>query len=140
MTRFNTSSPGRTSFNSGFKNSRLSYKGIPREYPSGDKIPRAVRLRIAKEVQHMKDAARHDVYTQDNKYVATFNSEQEAAQFIIDEGKQGQYYSVKRPEDEHIQEENNKFNVEEERKRQDAERQMQDEEQGREALNQSLML
>ena len=70
MTHFNT-----TKFN-------LSYKGIPKTYPSGDNIPRSVRLNIAKEIQRIKEnKAKYKVICNDN-IIASFENESDAQAYV----------------------------------------------------------
>ena len=82
MKYFNLTKPKSTKFNSNMKSSKFSYRGIPKEYPSGQKIPRAMRLRIAKEVAKIKKGEEmYDVYNGKGEFMATFHTEQSALEF-----------------------------------------------------------
>lgn len=134
MSFFKTSTPRSTSFSSGFKKTSLSYKGIPKEYPSGDKIPRAERLRIAKEVRKIKsEEAVYDVYDREGNYMKSFTKENEAKNYS--QGFEGAQV-MKRMKDEIMKAQVNELD----RERQEKEYNEHSESEGREVLGQTLSL
>lgn len=82
MKYFNLTKPKSTKFNTNMHGAKFSYRGIPKEYPSGEKIPRATRLRIAKEVAKIKKGEEmYDVYNNKGEFLASFHTEQSALEF-----------------------------------------------------------
>jgi len=134
MTMFKTSSPKSTAFHSGFHQSNLSYKGIPKEYPSGEKIPRAERLRIAKEIMRIsKDDASFDVYDGEGNYMKSFNDENEAKRYSLQ--FTGATY-MKRMKDSSLKKQHEEF----EHNQQQKEYEQHEIEEGRQVMSQSLSL